>query len=84
MCNDDHRLSAMEAVDRIHDRLFRIIIERGGRLIENKDFRVMIQSSGDTDTLPLPAGNSDTSVTDFRIQPFGQFFNKFLDRKSVV
>ena len=83
MCDDDHRLSAVKAVDRIHDRLLRISVQRRCGLVKNQDLRIVIQSSRNPETLSLSAGYPDTPVSYRGIQPFRQLLHKFFQLRFL-
>ena len=67
MRDDNDRLFVMETVYRLHDRAFCIRIESRGCFIQDHNFRIVIQSSRDSDSLPLAAGEAYASVSDIRI-----------------
>ena len=70
--NDDHGLSALEAVDGLHNCCLCLVIKRTCRLVEYQNLRIMIKSSCDTDPLSLSAGEPYASVTDLGIKPLGK------------
>lgn len=57
MGDDDHRLLPMKAIDRIHHRRFRVVIESGSSLIKHQDLRIMVKRPGNANPLALPADN---------------------------
>ena len=68
----------MQSVDRLHDGCFRIIIQCGSGLIQDQYLRIIIQRSGDTDTLSLSSGEADTPLADASLQTFRQSLDKFI------
>ena len=74
--DDDHRLAAADAVDRLHHGGLRLVVERAGRLVEEQDLRVAIERAGNADALPLSARNADAALADDRVQPVGQTADK--------
>ena len=70
MRNDDQCLAAVEPVDGIHDCRLGLVIECGSRLVENQYLRILEQCTGDTDTLPLTAGQTNAAFSDLCIKTF--------------
>src|SRR5439155_26542975 len=50
-----------------------------GRLIQYQHSRVMVERSGDADTLTLPSGEANTAFTYDRLQPVRKRGNEFLE-----
>ena len=59
-------------------RCIAVPVQRGCRLVKDKNLRIVVKRPGNSQTLPLPAGNSDTSVTYRRLQTIRQFLHETL------
>ena len=70
--DNDQRLSAVQAVDAVHNGLLGIVVERARRFIEHQYFRIFIQCSRDADSLPLAARKADAALADLRVQAIRQ------------
>ena len=57
---------------RLLDHPLGLGVERGGRLIEDQDRRVLEEHAGDREPLLLPAGELDAALADDRVQPIRQ------------
>ena len=73
----------METVDGVHNRRFRLIIQRRGGFIQHQYLRILKQCPGNTDTLPLPAGKTDSPLPDSRIQPLRKPSHKFIQLRFL-
>ena len=62
MGNDDHGLAAVEALDGLHDRRFRIVVQGGRGFVKDQDLRIVIQRPRDADSLTLSAGKAHSAV----------------------
>jgi len=64
----NHRFSCHQAVQAGLDGCFHFAIQRRGGFVQDEDGRVFEQDAGDGDTLPLPAGEFDTTFADLRVE----------------
>ena len=64
---------AHQAVQRLPDQFFQFAIERGGRLVQQKDGRVLEKRARDADALPLAGRELHASVTHDGVAPSGRF-----------
>ena len=62
VCNDDKRLFSVQAIDCLHNCRLRIVVKRGGRLVQNQNLRIIIQRPGNADPLSLSAGKPDSPL----------------------
>ena len=62
----DDGAAAHQAAERFADRLFGFAVERGGRLVEQQERRVLEKGAGDGDALALAAGKLDAAFADER------------------
>src|SRR5215210_2741877 len=81
MSNNDCRSIPDQVADCSLDQAFRFSVERRRRLIQNQDWRINQDCTGDSKPLALTAGKKDAAFADNRIVPLGQFANEFV-RKS--
>ena len=68
----------MQVVDGIHDRRLRLVIQRGGGLIQHQHLRILEQRPRDADPLPLSAGNTDAPFSDAGVQALRKAAHKFV------
>ena len=68
----------MEALNCLHNRRFRIGIQRTRCLIKYQNLRIMIQRPRNTKTLSLTAGETHTPLPDLHIQHTRQLLYKIL------
>ena len=52
-----------QVVHRFHHRLFGEVVERAGGFIQNQHLRVVVQRSGNADTLTLTAGEAKLFIS---------------------
>ena len=64
MGDRNHRAPAHQPGQGLADRLFGLAVERGGRLIQQQDRRVLQEGARNGDPLPLPAGDLDAAIAD--------------------
>ena len=77
MSNDDDGLPfPCQSLQRLLYISFRRSIQGRGRLVENQDFRFFVEGSGNSDALPLVAGQGNTVLADVRIIPIGKPLNE--------
>ena len=75
MRDDDHRAVALDGVDTCLDLLGGDGVERGGRLVEEDDRRILQEHTRDGDTLLLTAREQ----LRLRIEAVGQLHNLVID-----
>ena len=64
MRDRDHGAPAHQPAERLADRLLGFAVERGGRLVEQQDRRVLQEGARDRDALALSARQLDAAVAD--------------------
>jgi len=62
--DSENRHVAGDAADLVNDLAFGCVVERRARLVEEEDFRIRIESSGDGDPLALAAGEFQPALAD--------------------
>ncbi len=67
MCHDEGGPPPPQFVERLLHLAFRFRIERGGRLVEQKDRRVLQEGAGDGDALLLAAGKLGAELADISV-----------------
>ena len=77
--NDDQSLAAAQRLDGAHDRLFCLPVEGRGGLIENKDIRIGVESTGDSDALTLSTGNPDAVLAHHGVEAGAKFADKLIE-----
>ena len=83
VCNDDHRLLAVEGVDGLHQCSFCVVVQCGSGLIEDQNFRVVVERPGNADALALAAGEADTAVADLGIKALRKSADEFIQLRFL-
>ena len=74
--NDKDRTIGHQVVDRLLNDCLRLVIQSGGRLVQNNNRRIFDKGTGNGNTLFLTAGEQNAALADFGIQSFIQRSNK--------
>lgn len=78
MGNDKSGLVFDQIFESILDELFGFAVETAGGFIENQNFRIAENGTGDSHSLALAAGKFDTAFTDKSVIAVRKFFNEFM------
>ena len=78
MGDDDQRLFPVQMVDGIHDGSLRLVVQRGGGLIQHQHLRILKQGPGDADPLALSAGDPDAPLPDAGVKPLRKAAHEFV------
>ena len=70
--DDEGRAANHEAIERIEDHGFGFGINRGCRLVEDEDRRILEKRARDGDALPFAAGKLRAALADLRVVFFRQ------------
>ena len=79
MRNDEHCHLTLQTVDRLHNRRLCLRIQCRRRLVEHQHLRLAVQSSRNSDSLTLSAGQTHTRLTDHRVKPLLERLHKFIE-----
>ena len=80
--DDQHGAPRANAAHIVLDDLFRFIIERARRLVENQDARIADQGAGDGDALALAARQARAVLAHHGVVAFGQFANEIVGARQ--
>ena len=72
MRDRQHGAAAHQAAERLADELLGCAVERGGRLVEQQQRRVLEERARDGDALALSARQPHAAIADDRVEAFGQ------------
>ena len=64
------RLGSTQRIDRFSESRFGRAVERGSRLVEHQQIRIMIKRAGDAEPLALSAGETDAALAYRGVQSF--------------
>ena len=78
----DHGAAAHQPAERLADRFLGFAVERGGRLVEQQDRRILQERARDGDALALAAGQFHAAVADHGRQPFRQGLDEIAARRD--
>src|SRR4051794_8756394 len=76
--HDESSSAAREFLDSFHDRRFGGRIERGSRLVQQQDGRVLQKRAGNADPLPLPHAKMSAAFADRTVVTLGQSADKLV------
>ena len=75
--NEENRLPHQLLLQVAADRGLRVVIKRACGFIENKHAGLLVECTGDADTLALAAGETDTALPHMGLVAMSAAFNKF-------
>ena len=78
MGNDEDGFVPDEAGKRFLNRRFIFNVQTGSCLVQQNDWRVFQEGTGDGNTLPLAAGKLAVVLADVGVPTVGQFFGKLV------
>src|SRR6266478_8924175 len=89
MRDGDDGPAAHQAIQCLANSLLRLAVERRGRLIEQKNWRILEERAGNADALPLPGRELHAPVADNRCNALRQVFDEVVaigrdDRRMYV
>ncbi len=61
MSNDEDGKLVAKAFDGLHDSLFGVVVEGAGGFVEDDDVGLLVEGSGNADTLALTSGEADAT-----------------------
>ena len=82
MSDGDDGASVHQPAQRLADRFLEFAVERGGRLVEQKERRVLEERPRDGDALALAAGQLDAALADERAHAVRQILDKIAARRE--